>query len=310
MSERHYKFGQAENTAQVYRSLLAEESFFGAASITVDTVAATADGPLGMLYTRKIDAVVQSLPRACRVVVCVATYQRRDGSTKQKLRRFLKSLIEQTFQQYALLLIGDSYEDGAEFDAFLNELDTSRYFALNLPVAAERHDSTLSTPRQLWMCGGTTAMNYGLMICQARDQQLDTIYVHCDDDDCWQVNHLQSIVDVFEQRSSVCFVYTMSTLVNRGVVPSDVTDYLRPNCDEFMTRPTAECLVEKLPAPCNMVHSAAAWRVTKIPTRYQIAIGQPGDALMWHNISKYMQANNLLSILVKKLTVVHDTQTF
>ena len=51
-----------------------------------------------------------------RVCVIIATYYRKDGSTKKLLSRALKNLEAQTYKNFKLFVIGDHYDDNDEFE--------------------------------------------------------------------------------------------------------------------------------------------------------------------------------------------------
>jgi hypothetical protein len=52
--------------------------------------------------------------------VVISTYQRPDGNTPHLLKRTLESVLNQTYQNFKIFLIGDKYEDQEEFFSFKN----------------------------------------------------------------------------------------------------------------------------------------------------------------------------------------------
>lgn len=313
-ANKQYAFPQCTIPA-VYQTLLGDHEFFGISKLTFDDHDATSHAALAPLRSDSVHQTVGRLLPQYRVVVGVATYKRANGSTPSKFVRFLESLLRQTFQEWLLLVVGDCYDDECEFHSYVDQHIPphvrARCVFVNLPVAGERHDTTLLAkhhPLQMWLSGGICALNYGLMIVQAREPAIDTIYVHCDDDDCWQKNHLQSIVDAYNANANAAFVYTASTFVHGSILPRDVAGVMCEHDAGFFEQTCPECCVVKLPAPHNMIHSSASWRVCKIPLRYAMVSGAAGDEVMWRRCAEHIVKNKLESILVKKVTVVHDSE--
>ena len=96
-------------------------------------------------------------------------------------------------------MTGDYYDDEVEWKS-LSFFNDSRVQMYNLPEPGERGKLT---GRELWNNAGATAMNNA--IGRVLGDGLEWI-VHLDDDDDWDTDHLQNILD--SSRTGATFVTT------------------------------------------------------------------------------------------------------
>lgn len=234
--------------------------------------------------------------REAKFVVCVATYERQDGSTAEKLQRFFFNLRKQVFDDWVLVVIGDRYENAEEFFGFRDLFEPDRAYFLNLPVACERDDPILrKTPRQLWCSGGCTAFNYGLMLCNHFDNA--EIYVHGDDDDVWESNHLKALAEVYAE-TDASFVWTKGVHTDGKIYPPE--DYCQQQSGELKNG-----YLRLYPACGQTLHSTVSWNFHTITLRYRVVDNFVTDADMWRRITEHMKTHELISILNPICTVHH-----
>ena len=84
-----------------------------------------------------------------KFAIVITTHKRKDESTKEKIKKALESLNNQTYKNWHLFLIGDRYEDEEEFQEITSFIKEEKITAINLPYAAER-DSGKFTGQSLW----------------------------------------------------------------------------------------------------------------------------------------------------------------
>eukprot|EP00977_Amphora_coffeiformis_P011958 scaffold2917_cov191-Amphora_coffeaeformis.AAC.51 len=192
--------------------------------------------------------------------IITATYRRPDGSTPPKLERLWNMLQSQSYTNWNLYMTGDHYDNDTEWKSLPFYTDP-RARLNNLPEPGERGKLPAN---QLWNNAGATAMNDAIDRVLADGHQWT---VHLDDDDTWDSDHLQNVVDGI--RTGATFVMTECQYQEK---------YL-PNPGKIMTHISKT----NLPKPCQVIHSATAWNAAKISTRYKIS-PNPADAYMWQRI--------------------------
>ena len=213
----------------------------------------------------------------------IATYCRLNGESASYLERCLTGIVSQTHSDYRVYLIGDRYENDAEFWHLSKIIPPEKLYAENLPVAQER-DSGL-TGEALWCCGGVNAMNTAL---QKMKEDRCEIYCHLDDDDMWMSHHLQTLADAYEKYSEAAFINTCAFCPGLGTYPKmDVPDGYN-----------------NLEIGCGQLcHSTASWRLSQIPYEY-MAANVAADALMWERI----RAAGLTTVYIPSVTVVKNME--
>ena len=102
-----------------------------------------------------------------KIGIIIPTYNRKNNSTNQLLKRALESIKNQTHQDYVVFLVGDKYDDVDEF----NKLATSiipkdKIIYENLDKAVEREKYLDVNMTALWCSGGVNATNHGLDIAK------------------------------------------------------------------------------------------------------------------------------------------------
>lgn len=227
--------------------------------------------------------------------IIIATYQRRDGTTPEYLKRALQSIKDQTHQDYKVFLIGDKYENAEEFTSIAESIipEDKLYFK-NLPVAIER-DRYPNGGIELWRCGGANAYNYGVRKCYE-----EGIHYICklDHDDYWDVNHLSYINDVIENSNEeAAVVYTCGTYFNSYLpqVPLDGK------------------VVIDIPKPGQAIHSTSCIDYSKVyleyrDTAYEVGVPDAGDADLLKRLTSEVVNKGLKSYLIRMLTCHHPEE--
>lgn len=227
--------------------------------------------------------------------VVITTYQRKDGKTKELLRRAIDSVFNQTYKNFKIFLIGDKYEDDEEFREIASSYDSEKIYFENLPFAKERDKYTDNVI--IWNYGGCYANNYGI----EKSISEGFYYIcHLDHDDWWYENHLEEINLCVEEKNA-SFVFTTSTYGHPNV-------YL-PTLGENKYNPFT-------PGPCRLIHSSTAMDFSKINLRHENVyerdgfIGNAGDADFWDRVGNFIDKNKLNSFHVSILTCRHDEEGY
>lgn len=227
--------------------------------------------------------------------IVIPTYKRGDGTTPSLLSRALESIKNQTYSDYKVFLIGDKYDDDAEFTQLATSIiDSDKIYYENLPIAVERDKYKLGS-RELWCSGGVNATNRGIDV--ALDMGITHI-CHLDHDDYWHHQHLEMIYTVITNTdNSTAFIYTCGTYKN---------SYL-PNV------PLNNDVIESLPKVCHVLHSSVCINHSVIPFKYRDVFKDEGrvteaDGDMWGRISSYVSKNGFKSYLVRGITCYHPTE--
>lgn len=169
--------------------------------------------------------------------ICMATYHRSNGKSRAHLERVLSALREQTYQNFKLFLVGDKYENRAEFDEMVNLMPAAQICAQNLEVAWERENITRAEVR--WAVGGVNAMNTATRAAYAAGYKY---ILHADDDDYWDITRLEVLNTTIQRFPDAMFYYNYSTFPG-GNLPREVLDQTQLFYNNLP------------PRPCNLVHA-------------------------------------------------------
>lgn len=208
----------------------------------------------------RIPGLNDSTPVLC---VTVATYRRPDGSTPPKMERLWRMLKEQSYSNWKLYLTGDCYDDDIEWKS-LSFYNDHRAEIYNLPEPGERGKLT---EEELWHNAGAAAMNNAIERAVGDGHEW---IVHLDDDDKWDTDHLQNIVEGI--RTGATFVTTWCQYMKMEK-PLPIVSTIQTGISH--TAP---------PKLCDTIHSSIAFNAAKISTRYKRFPGFPADGVMWTRI--------------------------
>jgi glycosyltransferase involved in cell wall biosynthesis len=223
--------------------------------------------------------------------IIITTYQRPDGTTPDVLTRALQSVINQTYQNWKLFLIGDKYEDDGEFKNLLSIINPDQIVYMNLDYAYER-DKYLSDKHILWTCGGVHARNVGLQLVK------DANYQYCcqlDHDDYWHPEHLEKIANAIDSNPDACVYHTLSYHHDGSILP----------------KKSVNNLIEKIDVGfAKLIHSSACLNLKHITYKYVNVFEEtgspfPADAYMWERINDYCINTGNYCIVINTVTCYH-----
>ena len=229
-----------------------------------------------------------------KISIIIPTYQRQDGKTPYFLSRALTSILEQKYEDYFVILIGDQYENDKEYKELSKIIPDSKIYTENLKHAKERSIYP-SGSIQLWCAGGVNATNYGINISLSKG-----IHWSCrlDHDDWWETNHLELINDAIENKTSenTVFVASKSTYLKERILPAG-----------------QKYGINYFPCGGNLIHSSTCAKWGDIPLKFRDVFVEegrfhPADADMWERLTEYMLTNKKSGYLIDEVTCHHDDE--
>lgn len=230
------------------------------------------------------------------ILIIMLTYFRPKGTTKQYLQRSIMSVINQTFTNWKLVIIGDKYEPKNELDNIINTFNNLTNKIIYLYNTNTERDFVDSTNKlHLWNCAGANAYNMGI------DYGLNNKFKYfftLDDDDYWNKNHLEEHMKIYRKYNDCIFVVTKSTYI-KSVLPKENINIFRNNM---------------LPRPCGMVHSSFSYRNDIIRFKHKSydknGSNYPGDADKLLKIHDFIKKSNgmFCSIYNPILTCNHEQE--
>jgi glycosyltransferase involved in cell wall biosynthesis len=242
-----------------------------------------------------------------KLAIIITTYQRPDGNTPHLLKRTLESVLNQTYQNFKIFLIGDKYEDQEEFLSFKNLIPSDKLYIENLPNAIEREKYNHPS-WELWWSGGVNAMNYGIDLALKED------FIHVgflDHDDVWEPNHLELINKVLNI-SNPSLIFTQAWF-NNSKFPSlgsyqEHNLQIKPNVYYELTQEIKA--YPSIPNECSFLKSSTFIDFSQVKLRFrdrlaEIGIGGPADADLWVRIRDLVINQQIQpSIFINDLTVI------
>jgi glycosyltransferase involved in cell wall biosynthesis len=230
--------------------------------------------------------------------IVIATYYRPDGSTLKKISKTFENIINQSYDNWTIILVGDKYENQEEFDKIVKLIPPEKIIYQNLDYAHERdmYNNNLIDRKQLWCKGGSNAMREGIIL--AKNKGFNYI-ARLDDDDVWYPNHLAHLNEVYKKYPEAAFVYTSGYVWNYTMVPPLHMKICYNNLE---------------PRGGHVLHSTVSWRLDKIDINYhkidiqkdKRILNMPADSMMWTKIAQYCKANSLFYVYYPVVTVFHD----
>ena len=229
--------------------------------------------------------------------VTIHTYQRADGKTPIFLTKAIQSVINQSYQNYKIFIVGDKYEDDSEFkdiiEGFVEIADKIVYE--NLDFAHERDKYLGVNNTALWNCGGANALNHANNLAKSNGI---TKVCHLDHDDVWLPNHLEVIAKAIAEKNNPAFIHTLSQYLDNAVFPQMIWDGK---------------IIEHYPSYCNLIHSSVYYDLEQVHLSYrdmyeEMGIIFPSDGDMWEMIKEKCQKENLKSYVIREVTCVHDKE--
>lgn len=160
--------------------------------------------------------------KTIRYGIIVATYQRKDGTTPVRLKEALDSIQAQTYRNFRVYLMGDSYDNVEEIKNVYESVTDSDIVFENLEIPGERFRFT---GKDLWHSGSNFAAN--IAIEKAINDGMTHI-ARLDHDDVWMPNHLSYLTKGYTMFPKAKFVST-TAIIRRFVRGEEFgSNYLRP----------------------------------------------------------------------------------
>lgn len=225
-------------------------------------------------------------------LIIMATYFRKNGKTKDFLKKSLNSIKNQSYTNWTLVIIGDKYEPKEELDKIIDDFKKecpNNKIVYLYNTHTER--DIVKNNNNLWRCAGANAINMGLK--NGIDNKYKYFF-HLDDDDYWSSEHLKTHMNAYLQSENCVFVVSKSVFLHSFLPRAKVDIY--PN--------------NILPTPSGMVHSSFSCRFDLIkcfhdnvtPAGYEY----PADATMLSRIRQFILENKqYYSIYIPELTCYH-----
>jgi len=144
-----------------------------------------------------------------KICVIMPTYFRKNGSTKEYLSRALRMLESQTYGNFKLFLIGDHYDNNAEFEDLCKSYTKDIFYKNN-----EQHYRcyNFEYKHNYWTIGGALALKTGIE--KAIEEKFD-YYFHLDDDDEWRDIHIEVVMKHIKHFPFADFILTKSKYANK-----------------------------------------------------------------------------------------------
>jgi len=229
--------------------------------------------------------------------IVVATYFRKNMKTKEYLQRSLTSIINQTFNDWQLIIIGDKYEPEEELLEIINEFKQKTANTIIYLKNLNTERDFIKNKHKLWNIAGATSINMGLKYLRENGIKY---YCHLDDDDFWSNLHLESLNKIYSNYENCIFANTQSTYINRGFLPKSINIPIKEN--------------NIIPHEGTIIHSSYSFRCDIINFDYYTTFDEngyfyPADAIMLNNIKKFILENKqYYSIYNPILTCYHDIE--
>ena len=228
--------------------------------------------------------------------IVIATYQRPDGKTPELLKRTIDSLLNQTYSNWKLYLIGDCYTDNDEFEKLCSLVPSEKLLYLNLPIAVERNrypDGGID----LWHSGGSLAQNIGIEI--SVNEGYDYV-CSLDHDEIWKPDHLELIAQCIQDTKSL-FIYTKSVHFDGSILPPNIN--------------STDLYIKQRALPAQSIKSSNCVNFKVIPLRrrdplYFNNVRDAGDAYFLTQVNNLLDSYNLDSVLINRITVIHDEEGY
>jgi glycosyltransferase involved in cell wall biosynthesis len=231
--------------------------------------------------------------------VTIHTYQRADGQTPNFLKRAIQSIVNQSYQNYKIFIVGDKYEDNTEFEAIINSFFeiADKIVYENLSFAYERDKYLGVNNTALWNCGGANAINHANNL--AKHHGINKV-CHLDHDDIWLPNHLELIAKAIVEKKNPPFIHTLSRYIGNPVFPEMVVDGQ---------------VIEHYPAYCRLIHSSVYMDLEQVHLPYRDMFQEagvifPSDGDMWERIREKCIGENLKCYVIREVTCIHENENY
>jgi len=240
-----------------------------------------------------------------KLAIIITTYQRPDGNTPHLLKRTLESVLNQTYQNFKIFLIGDKYEDQEEFLSFKNLIPSDKLYIENLPNAIEREKYKYPS-WELWWSGGVNAHNHAI---ESALKENFKYIAFIDHDDVWHPQHLARFNEVLHL-TSPSLIFTQG-FYNESKLPSEsqIQDKLEIDLKKYFELSDNIKAYPSIPHECSFIKSSVCIDFSQINLRFrdkkaETGEGGPSDADLWMRIRELVIKEEINpSIYIEDLTV-------
>ncbi len=201
--------------------------------------------------------------------ISINTYYKKNGETFAHLSKTIESVLNQTYQNWIIFLVGDKYENQEEFEKICQMIPENKRVCLNLENAVERDlylnkatnsqgNLILPDAHHFWHVAGSNACNVALDLMEKKNVYY---WMNLNHDDIFLPYHLYHLYKAYKTFPEVGFVFTCSHYTyNNGI-----TQTLPSGKDASNVSFSINNLQ---PQPCNTVHSSVSYDTRKYKIRY------------------------------------------
>ena len=223
-----------------------------------------------------------------KFAIVINVFKRKDNKSFFLVKRALNSILDQTYKNFKIYLIGDKYEDEIEFQKIVNLVPKDKIYSVNLDKAVEREKYSYY---ELWNVGGTNAAN--LALNKIDEDELEWI-CFLDYDDFYFPNHLEVINDAI-QKTKANFISTIALIEkdseNERFLPCSISE----NLTYFNNYLPESCNIAKTSICINHIYFNNIKFKNMIEEENKI---YPGDADLFDRLKEFLINKNEYGILV------------
>lgn len=230
-----------------------------------------------------------------KFAIIIPTYQRADGRTPELLNRALQSILQQSYQNFKVYLIGDKYENNIEFQKFGKGFTKENFYSINLPEPGERIRYA-NQKRLLWQYGGVSASNYGINLAL---QEGLTYVCRLDHDDYWKPGHLKSFNDLINKNGA-------DWMCTRAVNLNKILPITKESKKYISFQPFRGGLIQS----STCVNQRTIPLLSRDYFKETGKVGIPADADLWERMAEYIKKNKLKSFLINEVSCIHDDEGY
>ena len=197
-----------------------------------------------------INALIPELfKNTIRFGILVPTYRRPHERTMKYIVRLAACLKAQTYSNFVIYLAGDHYDDDDEFQTIAKMLSFVEVVAIN--TSHSYRQGYFKRKLNKWTCGG----QYAKMV--ATQRMVDDgirYYLHLDDDDLWEPEHVKVIHDTIMHYNQVGFTICQAHY-KKGFLPREADQLCNTGYNNFAVQ------------RANSVHSSWCIDLNRFGTR-------------------------------------------
>ena len=229
--------------------------------------------------------------------ISINTYYKKNGETFAHLSKTIESVLNQTYQNWIIFLVGDKYENQEEFEKICQMIPENKRVCVNLENAVERDlylnktrnsngDLIIDSVGSFWGVAGSNACNVALDLMEENNVYH---WMNLNHDDIFLPYHLYHLYKAYKTFPEVGFVFTRSLYGDRALpFKKDASN-------------VSFSINNQQPLPADTVHSAVSYDTRKYKIRYPefkgdrfvffdldpYTLTSPCDLILWSNFINY-----------------------